>query len=102
MKYEVSKINPWSLARMTSLITVALSIVVSVPYFGMMLLFSGGFGYIDSGSSWMIFGVAGFFGFILMSYVMGMVSGFVMAFIYNWIAEHQKGIEIEINLVEEK
>ncbi|MFA6525593.1 MAG: hypothetical protein WCT33_04995 [Patescibacteria group bacterium] len=102
MKYEVSKINPWSLARMTSLITVALTIVISVPYFGIMLLFSGGFGYIDSGSSWMVFGIAGILGFILMSYVMGIISGFVIAFIYNWIAEHQRGIEIEIDLVEEQ
>jgi hypothetical protein len=102
MKYEVSKINPWSLAKITSLIAVALSIVFSLPYTGMMLLFSGGFGYMDFGSSWMYFGIAGIIGLILMSYVMGMVSGIVIAFIYNWIAEHQGGVEIEIDLVEEK
>ncbi|MFA6391762.1 MAG: hypothetical protein WCW66_03360 [Patescibacteria group bacterium] len=102
MKYEVSKINPWSLARMTSLITVALSIVISLPYTGMMILFSGGFGYMDAGSSWILLGIGGILGLILMSYVMGMISGFVIAFIYNWIAEHQKGIVIDINLVEDQ
>lgn len=102
MKYEISRIDPWSLAKITGFISLALTIVISLPYAGMTLLFSGAFDYWDATSSLMIFGIAGFLGLIVMSYVMGVVSGFVIAFIYNWIADHNKGIQIDINLVEEK
>ncbi|MBU2235600.1 hypothetical protein KKA01_00900 [Patescibacteria group bacterium] len=96
MKYEITKIQPWPLARVTSLVTVAITVVISIPYLALMLLFSGAFGYFDF-SVWMI---AGVLGYIALAYVIGLVSGFVFAFVYNWIADYQKGIEIDIDLVE--
>lgn len=96
MRYEITKVNPWSLARVTSLIAIAISIVISLPYIAVGLLFSGGLRYFDFGV-WMIGGVLGFFAVV---YILGLLSGFTTAFVYNWIAEYQKGIEINIDIVE--
>ena len=96
MKYEVTKINPWSLARVTSLVTIALSIIISLPYVFLGLLISGGLRYFDFGL-WMIGGIIGYF---VAAYIIGLLSGFVIAYVYNWIADYQKGIEIDIDLVE--
>jgi hypothetical protein len=96
MKYEITKIRPWSLARVTSLITLAITIVISLPYFVLAMFFSGGFDYFGF-SAWMIVGVVGY---LVVAYAIGLISGFVFAFVYNWIADYQKGIEIDIDLVE--
>ncbi len=96
MKYEITKIQPWSLARITSLITVAITVVISLPYLVLMLLFSGGLRYFEFNISM----IAGVIGYIVMSYLIGLVSGFVFSFVYNWIAQYQRGVEIDINLVD--
>ena len=74
----------------------AITIVISLPYFVLAMFFSGGFDYFGF-SAWMIVGVVGY---LVVAYAIGLISGFVFAFVYNWIADYQKGIEIDIDLVE--
>jgi len=97
--YEIKRIEPFSLARMTGLITAGV-------YFAGSLLVTFvvvGFGGIRSFNNLFDIGVGagslfGLVVFTLVGAIVGYVGGIVTGFLYNFIAEHLGGIKLNIEL----
>ncbi|PIS41962.1 MAG: hypothetical protein COT25_00310 [Candidatus Kerfeldbacteria bacterium CG08_land_8_20_14_0_20_42_7] len=97
--YEIRRIEPFSLARMTGLITAGVYLAGSL----LATFVFVGFGGLNSFDDLFDFGfgtgsLLGLVVFPLVGAVVGYVGGLVIGFLYNFIAEHLGGIKLNIEL----
>ncbi len=95
MLYQIKKIKVLSLARMTAIVCGAIYLIPAVIML-IMSVFDGFGGY------WTLWQMI----FPIFLPVAGAIAGFIMGLIngsiYNWVAEYWGGVEMEIEIIEEK
>ncbi|MCY7376037.1 MAG: hypothetical protein LH472_08715 [Pyrinomonadaceae bacterium] len=105
-KLRIKKLGVLSVAKIYAAIFLVISLLVSIPYGLVIIIFSltgastlGGQGGLALGGGGVIIGLLVMIGLPIMYSAMGFVGGAIGALLYNLFAKFVGGIEIEVENV---